>query len=295
MDHPPARSQYRSPRRDRPSGVVVVHTAESTPDYVAFDGGAEAVARFIQGRSDPGSYHDLADSDSCLNLVPYGAEAYHDGTGSNRHSYGVSVATRADVWPLAPREWRDGAIRQAAAAAARYAAWARSAHGVVIPARRITRAQSEQRVPGFISHGERDPGRRTDPGAQFPWDDFLAEFARLTSQPTTNPGDVMNKDQEAKLDRVLASLRRIENEHFPDVERAVDDANEDGILVVPEDWADGDAVFYVAESFQSKLQMAHDGPVHQFIKDLHVLSGKSVMAQRWPQDRLDGIPTVVAS
>lgn len=177
--HPPRRSQFRRQRREDPSGVVVVHTAENTPDFVGFDGGAEAVANFIRNRTTPGSYHDLADSDSTINLVGYSSEAYHDGTGSNPHSYGVSIATRADVWPMAPAAWRNGAVHQAAAAAARYAHWLRARSGIVIPARRISRAESERRVPGFISHAERDPARRTDPGRDFPWAQFLAEYQRL--------------------------------------------------------------------------------------------------------------------
>ena len=177
-DHPPERSQFRDPRREPVSGVVVVHTAENTPDVVATDGGAEAVARFIQSRDTPGSYHDLVDSDSCIALVRWDCEAYHDATGSNRHSYGVSVATTAAWWPLAPKEWRDGAVEQAAAAAARYARWVRTTRGITIPARRINRAQSEARMPGFISHAERDPARRSDPGAEFPWDQFLNAYAR---------------------------------------------------------------------------------------------------------------------
>lgn len=182
VDNPPVRSQYRSPRRADPSGVVVAHTAENTPDFVAFDGGAEAVAKFIRTRTDPGSYHDLVDSDSAINLVEYDDEAFHDGTGSNPHSYGVSGATRADVWPLAPQAWRDGCIYQMAAAAARYAVWLRARSGIIIPARRITRTESDNRVPGFISHEERDPGRRSDPGAQFPWAQFLATFDRLNAK-----------------------------------------------------------------------------------------------------------------
>jgi len=180
-DHPPESSQFRRPRREAPSGVVVVHTAENTPDFVAFDGGAESVANFVRTRSDPGSYHDLVDSDSCINLVGYDAEAYHDGTGSNRHSYGVSVATRADVWPVAPKAWRDGAVHQAAAAASRYAHWLHDRRGILIPARRINRVESEMRIPGFISHAERDPARRTDPGRSFPWAQFLAHYEHLTA------------------------------------------------------------------------------------------------------------------
>jgi hypothetical protein len=183
-DHPPDSKQFICPRRDQESGVFVVHTAENTPDFVAFDGGAEAVARFISTRPDPGSYHDLVDSDSTINLVDYGCEAFHVARdGFNRHAYGVSAATRADVWPLAPEAWKNGCTRQMAGACARQAVRVRQLRGIVVPARRITRAQALDRVPGFVSHAELDPTRRTDPGRFFPWPQFLAEFARLTIPP----------------------------------------------------------------------------------------------------------------
>lgn len=207
-DHPPARDQFRCPRRERPSGVMVVHTAENTPDFVAFDGGAEAVANFIRGRSGPGSYHDLADSDSCINLVAYTCEAYQDGTGSNPHAWGGSVATRADAWAMAPRQWRDGAVAQLAAAAARYARWVKATHGVTVPARRINRAQSEARMPGFISHAERDPARRSDPGAAFPWDQFLNEYARAMGQSPEDDMPLTATD----INEIKTAVRLVLNE-----------------------------------------------------------------------------------
>jgi len=208
--YPPKRSQFRRPRRANASGVVVVHTAENTPDYVAFDGGAEAVANFIRGRSDPGSYHDLADSDSAINLVSYDCEAFHDGTGSNPHSYGVSVATRADVWPLAPRAWRDGAVRQAAMCTARYARWLKATQGIIIPARRISRAQSEARQPGFLAHGDRDPGRRHDPGLHFPWAAFLHAYSEEMGQREDNTDMGLSAQDrewiEGRISRVASLL-----------------------------------------------------------------------------------------
>lgn len=203
LDHPPARDQYLLPRRGLERGVVVVHTAENTPDYVAFDGGAEAVARFIAERTTPGSYHELVDSDSSVPMVPDHAEAFGDGTGSNAWAWHLSIATRADVWPWAPPEWSEGAVEQAARAAARYAGRLRSRTGIVIPARRITRAESESGVPGFISHGDRDPDRRHDPGAEFPWAAFLARFAELT---TDQPGDDMGAYEQAQLDSIGAKI-----------------------------------------------------------------------------------------
>lgn len=205
LDNPPRRAQYRNPRREEPSGVVVVHTAENAPDFVAFDGGAEAVARFIQGRADAGSYHVLADSDSILPLIPYDFEAFQDGTGSNRHAVGLSVATRADVWPLAPANWRLGAVENLAVAAADFAHWLHTRRGIVIPARRISRSDSELRMPGFISHGERDPGRRHDPGASFPWDFFLERYALHTADLGNEPTGDDDVD-EATLRRVIGEV-----------------------------------------------------------------------------------------
>lgn len=209
-DNPPVRSQFRKPRRDALSGVIVVHTAENAPDYVAFDGGAEAVARFIQGRSDPGSYHDLVDSDSAVGLVDYDAEAFHDGTGTNPHSLGLSVATRADVWPLAPQGWREGAVEQAAQRAARMARHVKARTGIVVPPRRITAVQARTKVPGFTSHAELDPTRRSDPGDGFPWSIFLARYAALTGDLTIpSEEDDMTPEQAKTLDLVSHAVNNL--------------------------------------------------------------------------------------
>ncbi|MFV0496081.1 hypothetical protein [Mycobacterium sp.] len=187
--------QYRSPRRETVSGGIVVHTSENTPDYVAFDGGAEAVARFIATRKNYGSYHDLTDSDSCITLVNYDDEAFHVARDKvNHYSLSLSIATRADVWPLAPKAWQNGAIEQAAQAATRQAKWVETTTGITVPAKRITATEFRARRPGFCAHGDLDPGRRHDPGDKFPWDQFLNRFAQLTAIPAPNKDD--NKDND---------------------------------------------------------------------------------------------------
>lgn len=208
--------QFRQPRRAAPSGVVVVHTAESAPDEKGPDTGTDNVARFIRDRTTYGSYHWLADSDSRLQLVPYEAEAYGDGTGSNPHAVHISAATQAARWASLGDDWVDGTIQEMAEAAADYNRW-RIARGMTaIPARRITRAQSEARVPGFISHGERDPGRRSDPGAAFPWVAFLAAYARLaaadlpkppTPKPAPRPGRADAVAQRTALTKLAQALK----------------------------------------------------------------------------------------
>ena len=175
VDNPPRQRQFKE-RGTTPSGVIVVHTAESAPDWVDADTGAENVARFIQGRTDYGSYHVLCDSDSRIVLVPYHMQAYGDGTGSNPHAFHVSAATQAAKWKQAPEEWRRDTVINMAMACAHYAKWLEREHRIKVPAKRIDKPDSDRRKPGFISHGERDPGRRTDPGAAFPWKLFLDTF-----------------------------------------------------------------------------------------------------------------------
>lgn len=189
IDNPPKVRQFRRPRRAKPSGVIVVHTAESILDMIGVDSGAEDVARFVANRSDFGSYHTLADSDSTVPLVPFDAEAYGDGTGSNPHAIHISFACKAAGWAGMTAERRAAMIHHGALAAAEAATWLHKNHGVTVPAMRISRADSERRLPGFISHAERDPARRSDPGAEFPWDDFFREYrvAMTPPRPSTKP------------------------------------------------------------------------------------------------------------
>lgn len=185
--HKPARSQFRSPRRQRPTGLVVLHTAESVMDAVGPDTGAEAVAAFIRRRTDPGSYHDIADSDSNLLLVGYGDEAYQDGTGSNPFALSISFALKAADWSRLSSVKRAAFLHQGAVAFARQQKWL-AAHGYPLtPLRRVTKAQSDRGEAGFIAHGTRDPGRRTDPGADFPWTEWFDACRTVTGQPTPMP------------------------------------------------------------------------------------------------------------
>lgn len=203
--NPPRQTQFRA-RRRKPTGLIVVHTAEAAPDTVGPDTGTDNVARFIQGRSDYGSYHTLADSDSRLQLVPFAMAAYGDGTGSNDFAVHVSAATQAHRWPTLSKEWRDGCVQEMAGAAADAADWLKSEHGIIVPARRVTRAESDAGKPGFISHGDRDPGRRSDPGADFPWGDFLEYFEDEITPPSPKvPAPVLQSRTEVR--RELRRLR----------------------------------------------------------------------------------------
>lgn len=185
-DHPPARSQYRQPRRARLTGAIVLHDAENATDLDGADTGAEAVARFISTRTDAaGSYHTVVDRDSIVRLVPYDWEAFGEGTGGNPWALHLSLAYGSKRMPT--EVWWAGAIRNAVIEARAMAAHVKNATGITIPARRITAAEYRAGSPGFIPHADLDPRRRTDP-VGFPWDPFLSLYANGdATMPAENP------------------------------------------------------------------------------------------------------------
>lgn len=223
-DHPPARTQFRQ-RHATPTGLIVVHTAESALDAIGEDTGAEGVADFIRRRADPGSYHRLVDSDSIVPLVRFEMAAYGDGTGSNEFAIHLSFACRAADWPGMDPARREAFLVNGARAAREAATWLKREHGITVPARRVTRTQSDQGAAGFISHGERDPGRRTDPGPAFPWDRFLTLYAseeddmaqydeqldriEKNTERTLRMADRHNAQRKAQAKRAMDRLNRI--------------------------------------------------------------------------------------
>lgn len=217
-EHEPKRSQFRSPRRQKLVGVIGVHTAESVMDTVGPDTGAENVADFIRRRTDPGSYHDLVDSDSVVQLVDYDDEAYHIATHTlNRRTTGLSFACRTSDWAKMSPAKRTAFLRNGARAAARQARHHHKRTGIVVPAKRITLAEALAGKPGFLAHGDADPGRRSDPGTRaphlFPWDEFLDHYRTeaadlLGGTPPSKDGFLMaltDDQQERVLDLLEAA------------------------------------------------------------------------------------------
>lgn len=198
--HPPARSQYRKPRRAKPTGCIVLHTFQAPVGRTAKWG-----ADFIAGRTDAaGSYHRLGDVHRDeIQLVPYEWEAFHDGTGSNRWSIGLSLMMNAADWPTLAAAEEAALLGTMVSMAHHAAAWLRSEHGIVVPAHRITKAESDQGMAGFIAHGARDPGRRSDPGPDFPWAAFLSQYA-LTGDPPPMPTKI-----ETTTRRLQEALNRL--------------------------------------------------------------------------------------
>jgi hypothetical protein len=178
VDHPGRLTQYSARtnwRPSRPTGLTVLHTTEFPPVWTA-----EAQAAWIARRSDPGSYHDVADSyGDDEHLVPYPLGAWQDGTGSNGMALSVAFICRTTDWRSMTPADRKAILRAGARCFARQQAWLKANGYPTTPLRLITKAQSDAGQAGFIYHGVRDPGRRTDPGTDpgtpFPFNEFIAE------------------------------------------------------------------------------------------------------------------------
>lgn len=193
--NPPRRSQYRKPRRARPTGTICLHSAENAPDLNPPDDGAENIARFIRDRTDAGSYHVICDQDTRIQLVPFEWEAFGDGTGSNPWAIHISAALRAADWGRLTNQQKLWYVASMATAARDASDWLTATHGIEVPVRRLTKASAKE--PGFCSHQDREtwfgtPGRRTDPwrNDEGMWHLFLSLYADTTAKPIPEEHDM---------------------------------------------------------------------------------------------------------
>lgn len=146
--------------------AIVIHTAENPPQYGDSDSGAENVRDWFTRTSTAVSYHELGDSDSFVKLLPDEAVAF-SVRGANTATWNWSFATRAALWAGKPDDWVTDALAIGADRCRQ------AAQRLGIPVQRINASQFEDGERGFISHAELDPGRRSDPGDDFPWERFM--------------------------------------------------------------------------------------------------------------------------
>lgn len=180
FDHPPASPQYRSPRREAVSGLVVVHNSGG-PRTAALN-----LARFIEGRSDPGSYHELGNhTDDWVVMLPDDVEAFGAATGDNR--WGWHVCLTGNDGSFSPGD--QATLRGIAQVATRAAAFWRRQSITPRLDRTLTYAEAhDQRQPGLVHHGTLQPADRSDAWARSPHrgalDDLLLAACRAAFDPT---------------------------------------------------------------------------------------------------------------
>lgn len=171
----------------------VVHTGENLPDYEPPDTAGESLARYAATTSRSVSWHDTSDSDSRIDMLPHSYTCFHV-RGYNSRTLGLEQGTQAAKWGAASEEWVDGILEQTARV---LASWAEEFD---LPVRRIGKAALDAGQKGFIGHADLDPGRRSDPGRDFPWDRVLDITSGLLGAPVEEPPEV-DTTQPVQQDR----------------------------------------------------------------------------------------------
>lgn len=183
LDHHVSRTKPRKsgsgrpwyPSRSKPIQIGVIHTAESLPDFVGADTGAEAVSKY-GATTERASWHDTIDSDSWVRNLPHEYTAFHV-KGYNSKAVGLEIATKAAMWVDTPMGWRYATLD-------RVAAWvAEVSRRHNLPIRYLSKAQVDSGLKGFTGHGLLDPARRSDPGDAFPWDYVLDKAKEIIEVP----------------------------------------------------------------------------------------------------------------
>lgn len=146
------------PVRTRDIQGIVVHTTESNAD-------AESIAKYFSNTQRVVSAHAVVDDLRIVSLLPDDFTAFHV-RGHNSKSLGLELSYYASNWGV-DKTFETGIIANAAK-------WASDkCEAYNIPPRRLTRQEWLTGQKGFISHAELDPERRTDPGMNFPWEQFF--------------------------------------------------------------------------------------------------------------------------
>lgn len=167
LDNKNPHGQHYYTTRHKPLRVIVLHITAGLEDKTPPDASAEQTARYCATTERQVSWHAGADSDSFLYLLPPTYTAWH-ASDYNSLSWGIEISKRDTTWSDEPRDWVAATLRNAAAATRPVA----EKYG--IPSRLLTRAQVDAGMDGFTYHAWLDPDRRTDPGKDFPIEEFFA-------------------------------------------------------------------------------------------------------------------------
>ena len=195
LDHPNPHGPHYYPTRRAPLRLIVIHITAGLERLAALsDQAAERTARYAAITDRDVSWHSGSDTDSVVRLLPATCTAWHCH-GYNSRSYGHEISKRDVTWAGKPAGGIDATLRRAAEALRPITA----AYG--IPLVRLTRAQVDSGAARFAAHADLDPGRRRDPGKDFPWQRLFDP----APTPPSKEGDVLQKGDKGNE---VADLRR---------------------------------------------------------------------------------------
>lgn len=172
LDHVnPHGPHFYSTRKNALTCVVLHVTAGlQDSDMVGPDTSAENTAKYAAQTERAVSWHGGSDSDTFLYLLPPSYTAFHC-RGLNSRSYGWEMSKKDVVWATQGAAWVSATLRNTAKGLAPIV------REFAIPLVRISLAEANKGVKGFIYHSDADSTRRSDPGKDFPID-LLFEYIR---------------------------------------------------------------------------------------------------------------------
>ena len=161
--------------REEIDSVILLHTSENAPRTSCL-----ALAVYIRDRRNIdgsyGSYHSLSDCfGDGMQLAGLSLKVWH-APALNGSSLSHSFVTRAADWNKLPKQDRENILRSGAERCHKMSRWLVSQGKPAVQARLLNAEQAKAGYPGFTTHAAVQPVDRTDPGRDFPWDEFFAYF-----------------------------------------------------------------------------------------------------------------------
>lgn len=197
------------PSRRSPVRVIVLHITAGLEGIASTDDqSAEATARYAANTDRAVSWHAGADTDSVIRLLPTGYTAFHS-QGYNSVSLGLEISKRTVRWTGMDPTWVARTLDNAAVAVRPWV----DEFGV--PVRLLTRPEVDAGARGFTYHSRLDPTRRSDPGADFPWDSFARRLASPAAPAPSPQEDDMTPEQADTLIAITDSTKNYAARFLP--------------------------------------------------------------------------------
>lgn len=168
--------------RSRVVKYIVIHTGEIAADIIGPDSSAESLTNYMSNSTRQVSWHATTDADTVLHNLPHSYTAFHVA-GHNSQSIGIEQGIYARQWNELPKAHIEAMIDNLALVVC----WYSQIYNIQI--KWLTQAEYNAGQNGIISHAMLNPGSRTDPGPDFPFQLFMNKVNLYNESPVYGIGD----------------------------------------------------------------------------------------------------------